>query len=163
MSSIVDYIKDKFELFKNISYVSESALNEGKVEEIKAQAGKEGESDPIVYKVPILDEKLCPSCRRAYLDSSGNPRLFKLSELVSNGTNIGRKQSDWLPVLSQMHPHCRCLLQYFEELPNTSRSDYEFDESKQRYILKQKDLSDDSKKVRRSKVHIQVGDKHFDV
>ena len=86
-----------------------------------------------------------------------------MSELAANGTNIGRKPNEWLPTLQQLHVNCRCLLQYYEEIPGTTKGDYEFDESKQRYILKQKDLSDDSKKVRRSKVHIQVGDKHFDV
>lgn len=110
MSDIVDYIKGKFEdwsyLKQSIAYVSESALNEGKVEEIKSQAGKEGESDPIVYKVPIQDEKLCPNCRKAYLNSDGNPRLFRLSELVANGTNIGKKPNAWLPTLGMMHPHC---------------------------------------------------------
>lgn len=168
MSDIVDYIKGKFEdwsyLKQSIAYVSESALNEGKVEEIKSQAGKEGESDPIVYKVPIQDEKLCPNCRKAYLNSDGNPRLFRLSELVANGTNIGKKPNAWLPTLGMMHPHCRCLLQYFEELPNTSKSDYEFDESKQRYILKEKVLSDSQRKVqRKSKVKITIGDKNFEV
>lgn len=164
MSDVVDYIKGKFEdwsyLKQSISYVSESALNEGKAEEIKSQAGKEGINDPIVYKVPIMDEKLCPNCRKAYLNSDGNPRLFKLSELAGNGTNIGKKPNAWLPTLGQMHPHCRCLLQYFEELPNTSKSDYEFDESKQRYILKAKK---EHKVQRRSKVVVFVGEKKFEV
>lgn len=167
MSNVVDYIKSKFEdwayLKNTISYVSESALNEGKVEEIKNQAGKEGESDPLVYKVPIMDEKLCPSCRNAYLNRDGSPRLFRLSELSANGTNIGKKQRDWLPVLGMMHPHCRCLLQYFEELPGTKRSDYEFNEEKQRYILKEKDLDKTRKVERKSRVKIDIGSKHFEV
>ena len=168
MSNVVDYIKSKFEdwayLKNTISYVSESALNEGKVEEIKSQAGKDGEEDPIVYKVPIQDEKLCSHCRRAYLKSDGTPRLFRLSELAANGTNIGRKSNEWLPTLPQLHINCRCLLQYFEELPGTKRSDYEFNEEKQRYILKEKVLTDDKRKVeRKSRVKIDIGDKHFEV
>lgn len=166
MSDIVDYIKGKFEdwsyLKDSIAYVSESSLNAGKVEEIKKQAGKEGESDPIVYKVPILDEKLCSSCRNAYLDGSGNPKLFRLSELVSNGTNIGKKQRDWLPTLGMMHPRCRCLLQYMESIGGTTIKDYEFNEEKQRYILKEN--KEDKKKIeRKSKVKIQVGEKIFEV
>lgn len=168
MSNVVDYIKDKFEdwayLKNTISYVSESALNEGKIEEIKSQAGKDGEVDPIVYKVPIQDERLCSHCRRAYLKNDGTPRLFKLSELAANGTNIGRKSNEWLPTLQQLHINCRCLLQYYEEIPGTSKSDYEFDESKQRYILKEKVLRDSQRKVqRKSKVKITVGTKFFEI
>ena len=168
MSNVVDYIKSKFEdwsyLKDSISYISESALNEGKAEEIKTQAGKDGENDPIVYKVPIMDEKLCPNCRRAYLNNNGTPKLFKLSELASNGTNIGKKPKDWLPTLGVLHLRCRCLLQYMESIPNTSTEDYEFDESKQRYILKEKILDDHKRKIeRKSKVKITIGDKQFEV
>ena len=167
MSNIIDGIKEKFEdwsyLKDSISYISESALNEGKVEEIRNQT-KDGENDPIVYKVPILDEKLCPNCRRAYLNNNGTPKLFKLSELASNGTNIGKKPKDWLPTLGVLHLRCRCLLQYFENIPNTSTEDYEFDESKQRYILKEKILDDHKRKIeRKSKVKITIGDKQFEV
>lgn len=167
MSDVVEYIKGKFEdwayLKNTISYVSESALNEGKVEEIKSQAGKDGEEDPIVYKVPIQDEKLCSHCRRAYLKSDGTPRLFRLSELAANGTNIGRKPNEWLPTLQQLHINCRCLLQYYEEIPGTRRSDYEFNEEKQRYILKEKDLDKTRKVERKSRVKIDIGSKHFEV
>ena len=167
MSNVVEYIKGKFEdwayLKNTISYVSESALNEGKVEEIKSQAGKDGEEDPIVYKVPIQDEKLCSHCRRAYLKSDGTPRLFRLSELAANGTNIGRKPNEWLPTLQQLHINCRCLLQYYEEIPGTTKSDYEFDEEKQRYILKEKDLNKTRKVERKSRVKIDIGNKHFEV
>lgn len=167
MSNVVDYIKEKFEswsyLKDTISYVSESALNEGKVEEIKKEIGRD-EADPLVYKVPILDEKLCSACRKAYLNSDGTPKLFKLSELAANGTNIGRKYKSWLPVVSQMHLHCRCLLQYFENLPNTTLGDYEFNESKYRYILKEKTLNNPNRKIqRKSKVKIIVGTKEFEV
>ena len=167
MSNVVEYIKEKFEdwsyLKDTISYISESALNEGKIEEIKNKIG-EDKVDPLVYKVPILDEKLCSACKKAYLNNDGTPRLFKLSELAANGTNIGRKYKSWLPVISQMHLHCRCLLQYFENLPNTTLDDYEFNENKHRYILKEKILNDTNRKVqRKSKVKIVIGQKEFEV
>ena len=166
MSNVVDYIKKKFEdwsyLKNTISYVSESALNAGKVEEIKKQADKE-DRDVYVIKVPILDERLCSSCRRAYLNNDGTPKIFKLSELEANGTNIGKKQKDWLPTLGMMHPSCRCLLQEFEFLPNTTFNDYEFSEEKQRYILKEKKEKKEHKVPRRSKVTIWVGEKKFEV
>lgn len=163
MSDIVDSIKKKFEdwsyLKDSISYVSESSLNQGKIEEIKNNSDT---NDPLVYKVPIQDEKLCPNCRAAYLNNDGTPKIFKLSELEGNGTNIGLKVKEWKPTLGQLHPHCRCLLQYFELLPNTTLDDYEFNGS--RYILKEKILKDDKRKVKRkSKVKITIGEKEFEV
>lgn len=47
----------------------------------------------------------CPHCRKAYLEND-QPRIFKLSTLEANGTNVGRKASDWLPVVGVMHPNC---------------------------------------------------------
>lgn len=163
MSNVVEYIKEKFEdwsyLRDTVSYISESALNEGKIEEIKNKTGKRKE-EIWVIKVPILDDRLCSSCRKAYLNSDGTPKIFKLSELESNGTNIGRKYKSWLPTLGELHPHCRCLLQEFELLPNTTFDDYYFDENKQRYILKEKK---EHKVERKSKVIIWVGEKKFEV
>ena len=162
MSNVVDYIKSKFEdwayLKDSIAYVSESSLNAGKIEEIKNKT--DNNKDIFITKVPILDERLCSACRKAYLNSDGTPKIFKLSELEANGTNIGKKQKDWLPTLGMMHPSCRCLLQEFEFLPDTTFSDYEFNEEKQRYILKEKK---EHKVQRRSKVTIWVGKKKFEV
>lgn len=167
MSDVVEYIKGKFEdwayLKDSIAYVSESALNEGKVEEIKSQAGKDGEEDPWVYKVVVEDNKLCPHCRRAYQKSDGTPKLYRLSELAANGTNIGRKPNEWLPTLGPVHLHCRCLLQYMEDIAGTTFNDYEFNEEKQRYILKEKDLDKIRKVERKSRVKIDIGSKHFEV
>jgi hypothetical protein len=53
----------------------------------------------------------CKRCRDLYLDAStGRPRIFKLSDLLANGTNVGRKSKDWLPVVGATHPHCLCFL-----------------------------------------------------
>lgn len=163
MSEIVDVIKGKFEdwsyLKDSISYVSESSLNKGKAEEIK---NRSDENDPYVYKVPIRDEKLCPNCKKAYLNSDGTPKIFKLSELEENGSNIGLKPVEWKPTLSQLHPHCRCLLQYLDLLPNTTLNDYEFNGS--RYILNEKVVNNEKRKVKRkSKVKITIGEKVFEV
>ncbi len=52
----------------------------------------------------------CAYCKKHYLGSDDQPIIFKLTELEANGTNVGRKVNDWLPVLGTMHPHCRCEL-----------------------------------------------------
>ena len=78
-------------------------------------------SDPFVYKRPRPDA--CPFCRLLYLKPDGKtPRVFKLSELISNGTNVGRKAkrptfrgiaaTEWKAVLGAMHPWCACSLHY---------------------------------------------------
>ena len=106
----------------------------------------------------------CPHCRKLYLNTDGTPKLFKLSELEANGTNIGLKPSEWKATISQAHPRCRCLLQYFEDIPNTKIEDFEFDESKSRYILKEDVIKDENRKVqRKSKVKITIGEKEFEV
>lgn len=52
----------------------------------------------------------CKHCIRLFLtDGVGSePRLFSYEELAANGTNVGRKPEDWLPVLGTVHPWCRC-------------------------------------------------------
>lgn len=107
ISKIVESIKDKFEnwssLDNSISYISESAFDEGKAVQIKEESNLD---DPYVYKVPIEDERLCKSCRSAYLNKDGSPRIFRLSELEANGSNIGLKPNEWKPTLGQLHLHC---------------------------------------------------------
>ncbi len=47
----------------------------------------------------------CPDCRRLFLED-GAPRVFPLSELRANGTNVGVKRANWKPVLGPVHPWC---------------------------------------------------------
>lgn len=86
---------------------------------------EDGNVDKLVYKMPM--PTACAQCRHLYLMPDGQtPRLFKLSELISNGTNIGRKphpirggkvkaggredgQETLKAVAGLMHPWCACL------------------------------------------------------
>lgn len=70
--------------------------------------------DPIVYKVPR--DTACKFCKLLYL-KNGIPRLFRLSVLVANGTNVGRRagaprtgKTEWRPVIGVAHPACQCEL-----------------------------------------------------
>ena len=92
-----------------------TALEEGKAAAIMRtmSAG----SDPLVFKRPQPDA--CPFCKLLYL-KGGVPRVFHMSELIANGTNVGRKAkrpstkgpsaTEWRPVLGSMHPWCKCTL-----------------------------------------------------
>lgn len=76
---------------------------DGKVDDIK------------VYKQ--VHDKACKICEKLYKtydrkDKVYKPRIFKLSELLKNGTNIGRDRKDWKPVVGSTHPWCRCDLMY---------------------------------------------------
>lgn len=82
----------------------------------EAQAMLDGESpltskgaDTRVFKRPAPNA--CPTCKRLYLEKGTNkPIVWKLSELMANGTNYGLKQKDWKPVVGTVHPNCMCPL-----------------------------------------------------
>jgi len=72
--------------------------------------------DPLVYKQVVLDNRLSPECRRLHLNEDGTPRIYKLSDLIKNGTNEGRPRSAWRAVIGGTHPNCRCTLRPAKEL-----------------------------------------------
>lgn len=78
-------------------------------------------AETLVYKKPAWN--CCNKCRQLYLESDGvTPKVFKLSELMANGSNYGKKQADWKPTLGVLHPNCQCVL-------NVKPDDTEFDAS----------------------------------
>lgn len=62
--------------------------------------------DALVYKEVF--PQACRHCIRLYLTGGigSRPKVFKLSELRANGTNIGKKVADWKPVEGATHPWC---------------------------------------------------------
>jgi hypothetical protein len=77
---------------------------------------REGDPETInVAKQPNPDA--CPDCIRLHLESGpgSNPRIFVLSELQENGTNVGRKRNAWKPVVGPVHPWCGCELIHIPE------------------------------------------------
>lgn len=82
-------------------YVMHQAFEEGRAQQIKSEHGEDAEVYKDVY------ELACESCVKLYLTEGvgSKPKIFKLSELVYNGTNIGRKKEDWKPVVGPTHPH----------------------------------------------------------
>lgn len=98
---------------KSVQYISHTALNEGRAAVIERRYGDQAK---VYFQV---QGDACDQCIKHYLTSgSGSePKIFTLKQLQQNGTNIGRKQSEWKPVLSALHPHCRCLAT--EYIPGT--------------------------------------------
>jgi len=68
--------------------------------------------DSLVTIVPAPDA--CGDCNKLYLDSKGNPKIFKLSELLGNtGSNYHRPwRKNAKPVVPPLHPHCYCRIRY---------------------------------------------------
>jgi hypothetical protein len=64
--------------------------------------------DVYVYRIIVHDAKTCKWCRRFYQDSDGSPKVYKLSTLLSNGSNYGKRTDDWMPVVGATHPNERC-------------------------------------------------------
>lgn len=84
--------------------------------------------ETMVFKRPMPNA--CKHCIRLYLEKDGRtPKLFKLSELMANGTNIGRKAADWKATLGPIHPWCQCQLGIMPK-------GCQFDESGQIVIIK---------------------------
>jgi arsenate reductase-like glutaredoxin family protein len=60
-----------------------------------------------VYRIIVKDAKTCKWCRRFY-DEDDGPKLYRLSTLLGNGSNYGKKTDSWLPVVGATHPNERC-------------------------------------------------------
>lgn len=93
-----------------VQYASQLAYEKGKAAAIERQHGDD--SEIFVYKQ--VYPGACKHCVKLYLTNGigSEPKVFKLSELKANGSNIGRKVADWLPTLDPIHPYCRCPLVY---------------------------------------------------
>ena len=94
-----------------------NCIEEGKALALVSAHG----GDPLVYKLP--QPGACPYCKVLYLKPNGAPRVFKLSDLMANGTNVGLKagtpeKTNLKPVIGAVHPFCRCQLHY---LPDNSK------------------------------------------
>lgn len=92
--------------YKSVQYISHLALNEGRLAMMERREGHSGQ----VYF--YVQPGACDRCVKLYLTNGEGsaPRLFTIPELLANGTNIGRKTSEWKATVSPIHPHCRCLL-----------------------------------------------------
>jgi hypothetical protein len=70
---------------------------------------REGDPDDVlVSKQP--SSGACKHCVALHLTAGHGsaPRIFKLSELTANGTNVGRKAAEWKAVVGTVHPWCAC-------------------------------------------------------
>lgn len=125
----------------------QNALEYGKVSEIEKRDGKDAEIWKEVYK------NACRFCIKFYTTNGigSEPKVFKISELAKNGTNVGKKQSDWLPTIYATHPWCRC---------STHRKPkgYVWNEELKMFVAPKRDEEKPKKGIT-----IKVGDKVFEI
>jgi hypothetical protein len=85
-----------------------NAIGIGSVDRIVTENRNNDLDDVYVYREIVQDERTCKYCRRFYEDSDGSPKVYKLSTLLSNGSNYGKPRDSWLPVAGATHPNERC-------------------------------------------------------
>ena len=56
----------------------------------------------------LVSKNACKTCQELYLNKDYTPKVFKLDDILTNGNNIGRKQTELLPTVPPLHPRCRC-------------------------------------------------------
>lgn len=96
--------------FKRIvEYISHQAWDEGRASMFEDKYGSEVQCYKDVY------DGACKYCIQLYLTGGigSEPKIFKLSQLKANGTNIGRNLKDLKPVVGSTHPSCRCTLHIY--------------------------------------------------
>lgn len=127
-------------------YVLHDAFDNGRIENIKSQFGDEAE----VYKSVYAGA--CKYCIRLYLtDGIGSePIVFKVNDLIANGSNIGRKASEWLAVVGCTHCFCRCTIHRKPE-------GYNWNVESQLFSIP----NFERKVERKSKIKISFGDKEI--
>lgn len=124
VSNLVHHLKDGWS--RDWRLVAETELHRAKtmgiaqtiVNKIDLYRNGDG-ADSLVSIVPNI--KTCEDCSNHFLDSSGNPKIFRLSQLLDQGSNADegvkhtRKNgvhNHWKTTLPPLHPRCGCTLVY---------------------------------------------------
>jgi hypothetical protein len=109
------------DLFKDWDRVVTSELaqatNLGAFDAIVENNRNKAPDEILVYKAGPHDGKTCKHCAKFWFTEDGiTPRVYKLSELMKNGSNFGRKSADWKPTVGITHPNER---HFLLELPKS--------------------------------------------
>lgn len=117
----------------------------------RAQYMMQNSIDPQVYF--DVYPGACRHCIRLYLTHGigSKPKVFRMSELLANGTNYGLKSKDWKPTIHPVHPYCRCNIR---ELPDK----YEWNEDTKQF---EPPKNYERKVERKGKVKVSIGEKEY--
>ncbi len=95
--------------FKRIAATEkQAAVNQGIIAGLVEREGDPKNTK--VAKLPAPDA--CDDCVRLHLTAGqgSKPKIFSLSDLIDNGSNVGRKASSWRAIVGPTHPYCGCQL-----------------------------------------------------
>jgi len=84
-----------------------NAIGAGAVDRIVEDNKSKDLSTVYVYRLPVNDNVTCKHCRKFYGDNGEIPKVYKLTTLIGNGSNMGKKADDWKPVSGATHPNTR--------------------------------------------------------
>lgn len=126
-----------------------------------------------VYK--SIDNSHSPDCLSLYLTDSSRrtsePKLFTLSELIANGSNIGKEKKDWKPVVGltdfgyrKYHPYDNPeweeIEHYYDNTSLSAKSEWDvWDENEGRFKPENKQLTERQKRIR-SLIKITTSDEN---
>jgi hypothetical protein len=134
---------------RNLGRIVDTEYNnifqEGRAQQLIRDFGVEVEVYKQVY------DGACRHCIRLYLTSGvgSQPIIFKLEDLIANGTNYGLKVVDWKAVVGSTHPHCRCNL--YRKHP-----DKVWDDKKKEFVF-----PEEHEPMERKKNRLMIGDQEF--
>lgn len=114
--------KNRFELISG--YRMHDAYQHGIADEL---ISKHGINVRVWYSV---HPDACEHCKRTYLFANGTPKIFYLKNIISNGSNIGRKLKEALPSVSPLHPRCRCKMNVYIRNTKYNRKSKRYDTPK---------------------------------
>lgn len=117
-------------------YLMHEAYNTGRAQSILKTYGQNAEVYFDVY------EGACKECRELYLedpdDIHSKPKVFKLVDVIQNGSNINVKRQNWKPTISPTHPYCRCTINYKDPKYDWDETTRSFSKVKQNKPLHKK-------------------------
>ena len=58
-----------------------------------------------IARVP--ETTACGDCQRLFLEA-GLPKVFRVIDIIRNGSNVGLRPLQWKPTIWPLHPRCRC-------------------------------------------------------
>ena len=77
-------------------------------EEVISQAEERFGDDARICGIP--ETSACATCLSVFLGEDGLPRVWRVKDLLANGTNVGKARRDWKATGYPIHPECCCRL-----------------------------------------------------
>mgnify|MGYP003624825803 CR=1 FL=1 len=133
--------------------ITSTELSNAEAQGVVAGIVREHGEDAKIYM--DVQPEACSKCIGAYLTAGrgSRPIVFSLKALLANGSNVGRKSSEYLPVIPAFHPSCKCTVVHFKDdfIWNNGTKAFDLPKEYKRKIQ------------RKSKVKITIGNKTFEV